>query len=201
MIRILETDCYCPDKKAIDEAVEILKNGGVVVAATDTLYGLLADPFNVEALDQVYRIKERPRGKPFPLLLAEAHYALKLVKPTDLFWKLALKYWPGALTLVAEAREDLPNHLASWGKIGVRLPECPLTRILAARIGGVIIGTSANKSGRESPVTVYESISQLGELVDLYIDTGPTLRQGPSTVVDVTGDKPVVYREGVLKIK
>ncbi|MEB3764694.1 MAG: threonylcarbamoyl-AMP synthase [Desulfurococcales archaeon] len=198
MVRILETDCHCPDRKVIEEAVRVLKNGGVVVAATDTLYGLLADPFNVSALDQVYTIKERPRDKPLPLLLGESHHALKIIEPSSLFWRLALRYWPGPLTLVARAKDSLPSHLSRWDKIGVRLPDCPLTRILAKELGGVIVGTSANKSGRESPVTVYESVSQLGELVDLYIDSGPTYRRAPSTVVDTTGGKPIVYREGYI---
>ena len=196
--RILEADCTCPDEKIVREAATVIKKGGLVVAATDTLYGILADPFNPSAVARVYDAKGRPPHKPLPLLLGESHHALLLVRPPRVFWKLAIKFWPGPLTIVAPASPNAPSHLREWERIGVRLPDAPLVRRIALRVGGVLTGTSANKSSRESPRTVFESSSQLGDLVDLYIDCGPTLIGSPSTVVDVSEEKPILFREGAI---
>ncbi len=196
--RILEADCSCPDEKIVNEASKIIRNGGLVVAATDTLYGILADPFNPTAVARVYDAKGRPHHKPLPLLLGESHHSLLVVDPPEIFWDLAIAFWPGPLTLVARPSPRTPSHLREWGNIGVRLPDSPLVRRIALRVGGVLTGTSANKSGRESPRTVFESSSQLGDLVDLYIDCGPTLIGEPSTVVDVSSGKLILFREGAI---
>ena len=200
MSRVVEVDCWCPIRHMdiIKEAADIIKSGGLVVAPTDTLYGILADPFNPEAVERVYRVKGRPRGKPLPLLLAESHHALKVVEPGEAFWRLANEHWPGPLTIIEKAREGLPKHLAAWGPIGVRLPNCPITREIARRVGGVVVGTSANKSGRESPNTVYIAYTQLGDSVDLYIDGGPSPLGRPSTVVSAREGRIEVVREGAL---
>jgi len=195
---ILEASCECPEKDVVERAVSIVRRGGIVVAPTDTLYGIIADPFNPKAVGRVFRLKRRGWGKPLPLLLGESHHALLLVKPGKLFWRLAMRFWPGPLTIVEDPAPALPPHLAEWGPMGIRLPACPLTREIARRTGGVLVGTSANISGRESPVTVYESYSQLGDAVDLYIDAGPTRRARPSSVVSIAGGRVEILREGVV---
>ena len=197
MTDVVEVDCRCPRREAVELAANVIKRGGLVVAPTDTVYGILADPFNPEAVTRVYRVKGRDPGKPLPLLLGESHHALRVVTPSDAFWRLAERFWPGPLTIVEEPATGLPSHLASWGRIGVRLPDCPLVREIARLVGGVLVGTSANKSGRESPSTVYDAGAQLGNNVDLYLDGGPTLYKKSSTVV-VLGEQPVVLREGAL---
>ncbi|MCE4628333.1 MAG: threonylcarbamoyl-AMP synthase [Desulfurococcales archaeon] len=197
--RILEADCYCPDRRVVEEAVRTIRAGGIVVAPTDTLYGLLADPFNPRAVERVYRVKKRSRDKPLPILLGESHHAILLVRPSSIFWRLALRFWPGPVTIVEEARPGLPSHLERWGPMGVRLPDCPLTREIIRRSGGALIGTSANISGGKGPVTVYDANEQLGDLVDLYIDAGPTRLGRPSTVVSVVGGSVEVLREGAVR--
>ncbi len=199
-VEIVEADCHCEDPRIIERAASILKRGGLVVVGTDTLYGLIADPFSREAVLKVYKVKKRPTDKPLPLLLGEAHHALLLVETSPLFWDLALRYWPGALTIIAPASPRAPEHLRVWRRIGVRLPDAPLVRAIARRLGGAVVGTSANKSGRTPPVTVYESISQLGEQVDLYIDCGPARIGEASTVVDVSEGRVTIYREGPVRI-
>ncbi len=197
--RIVEGDCYCINLELARRAAGIIRQGGVVVAPTDTLYGLIADPFNPVAVSKVYRIKKRPYGKPLPLLIAESHHAYKVVSPSPRFWELALRHWPGPLTIVEEPAPGLPDHLAAWGPIGIRLPDCPLLRYIARLVGGVVIGTSANLSGRDPPVTVYEAYSQLGDQVDLYIDAGPTRIGEPSTVVSIVDGVLEIYREGAIR--
>lgn len=198
-MEMVEANCYCPTNDVVELAVDTLRNAGLVVAPTDTVYGLLADPFNEEALERLYRVKGRDPGKPVPLLLGESHQALLLVEPSPQFWKLALAFWPGPLTIVEKPRENLPGRLGEWRGVGVRLPKCPLVREIARRLGGIVVGTSANKSGRAPPRTAYDAHIELGDSVDLYIDGGPTPTGKPSTVVDLTGEEPVVLREGGIK--
>lgn len=195
-LKMVEANCYCPSTDVVDLAVDALKENGVIVAPTDTVYGLLADPFNPKAVERVYRVKRRDPGKPLPLLLGETHHALLLVEPSPIFWRLAMAFWPGPLTIVEKPSPNLPSHLKPWGNIGVRLPKCPLVREIARRMRGVLIGTSANKSGHAPPRTAYDASVQLGDVVDLYIDAGPTPLGAPSTVVDIAMGKPVVLREG-----
>ncbi len=201
VLKIVEADCMCPSREVVDYAVDIVKDGGIIVAPTDTVYGIIADPLNKKAVEKVFKVKKRSSDKPLPILLGESHHAFLLVKPTQRFWKLALKFWPGPLTIVEKPVEGLPKHLAVWGNIGVRLPHCPLIREIARRVGGLLIGTSANKSGMAPPTTAYEAHAQLGNSIDLYIDGGPSLTREPSTVVDVTGREPVVLREGMIRIE
>ncbi|MCE4600071.1 MAG: threonylcarbamoyl-AMP synthase [Desulfurococcales archaeon] len=193
---MVKAGCRSLDQEVIDAAVEVIESGGLVVAPTDTLYGLLADPLDEQAFERVYRVKERDPSKPLPILLGESHHALLLVKPGPLFWRLAIKFWPGPLTIVEKSRGDLPGHLARWGSLGVRLPRCPLVREIARSVGGLLVGTSANRSGWPPPVRVEEAVRQLGDRVDLYIDGGRVELGVPSTVVDLSTGKPVVMRPG-----
>ena len=197
-MRIVEGDCFCPSHEIVEEASKIVASGGLVVAPTDTLYGIIADPFNEKAYRRVYKVKGRSFGKPLPLLLGESHHATMLVRADSLFWKLARAFWPGPLTIVAPVAPGVPEYLAPEGKVGVRLPDCPLVRLIARRNRGVVTGTSANKSGRENPVTMYNASEQLGDSIDLYIDGGPVLLGKPSTVVEIVEGKVEVLREGAI---
>ena len=188
----------CPTSDIIDYAVEVIRSGGIIVAPTDTVYGIIADPYNEEAVNKVFQVKKRSRDKPLPILLGESHHAFHIVRPSERFWKLAIRFWPGPLTIVEKPVERVPQHLAVWGNLGVRLPHCPFIREVARRIGGLLIGTSANKSGMIPPTTAYEAHAQLGNSIDLYIDGGPSLRSAPSTVVDVTGEEPLILRDGAI---
>jgi len=185
MVRVVESDCSCPHREVVEEAASVIARGGLVVGPTDTLYGVLADPFNKAAYKRVFKAKGREESKPLPLLLAESHHATRVVEADERFWALARAFWPGPLTIAAPAAPNAPEYLAPRGLVGVRLPDCPLTRAIARAAGGIVTGTSANKSGRPGPVTVYDAIEQLGEEVDLYIDAGPAPLAKPSTVVEL----------------
>jgi len=198
LVEVLETSYWCPSRHVIDAVVEVIARGGVVVIPTDTVYGLAADPFNEAALEKVFRVKERSRDAPVPLLAGESHHALLVAEEDPRLWRLALKFWPGPLTVVLKPRDDAPRAFKAWGQVGVRVPNCPLCREVARRVGGLIVGTSANISGRESPVTVQEAMFQLGERVDLYVDAGPAPLGKASTVVDIRGARPRLVREGPI---
>jgi len=196
--RVVSVSALCPNEEAISEALNVLRRGGLVVYPTDTVYGLGADPFNEKAVERVYQVKGRGRDKPLPLLLAESHFAVKLAVMTEVAWLLASRYWPGPLTLVLRARDVAPRQLVWRGLVGLRLPDSPVARALARGLGGTIIGTSANKSGMPPARTVQEAMSMLGDLVDLYMDGGPTPSMKPSTVILVEDDRVEVLREGAI---
>lgn len=198
MADVIETDFWCPSREAVERVVEVLASGGVAVIPTDTVYGLAADPFREDALDRVFRVKERRRDSPVPLLAGESHHVLEIADVDDRFWRLARAFWPGPLTIVLNPLPDAPRAFREWGQVGVRLPNCPLCREVARRLRGLIVGTSANISGRESPRTAQEAMFQLGERVPLYVDTGPTLYARASTVVDIRGERPRLVREGPI---
>ncbi|AFZ70982.1 Sua5/YciO/YrdC/YwlC family protein [Caldisphaera lagunensis DSM 15908] len=196
---IIKINIDCPDKEAIKEVAKVIKNGGVVVIPTDTVYGLTADPFNEKAMRKVYEVKGREEGKPLPILLGESHDAFSLVKPSETFWKLARAFWPGSLTIVENLSEKVPSHLSIWGSIGVRLPNCYFCRALAREVGGAIIGTSANISHMKSPVNVEEAYNMLKDKVDLYVDGGQARIGISSTVVSIINKEIKILREGAIK--
>ena len=184
----------------IVEGVTTLGNGGVVAYPTDTLYGLGADPFNLCAIERVFVIKGRPLGMPLPLLLAEID-VLPLVSDRIpvVAWRLAERFWPGALTLVLPKAPNVPSLVTARGwTVGVRVPDHPVPRALAEGIGGALIGTSANRSGGLALRTASEVRGQLGLAVDMVVDVGPQPAGRESTVLDLTGSVPKILRQGVI---
>lgn len=188
-------------KKAIREAVEIVKKGGLVIYPTDTVYGVGCDPFNVGAVDRIIRAKGR-ENRPLPVLAYSLRHAERIAIFNDLARDLASRFWPGPLTMVLKRREILPNEVtANQDTVGVRVPSSEITSLLTKQVGGLLIGTSANKSGERPPLTALEAQEQLSDLVDLIIDGGPTRIGKPSTVVDVTGKVARVLRKGPITIR
>lgn len=181
-------------------AVDLLRQGGVVAYPTDTLYGLGADAFNEAAVERVFVIKGRPHGMPLPLLLADADALAQVASETPpLARVLAERFWPGALTLVIPRSPKVPELVSGRGwKVGVRVPDHPVPRELARRLGAPITGTSANKSGGPDPRTAEDVRRQLGETVDLVIEGGDPPAGQPSTVLDLTGPSPRIVRAGAI---
>jgi L-threonylcarbamoyladenylate synthase len=196
VIRISEDSCLSQNTRKTVK--KILENDGVIVYPTDTLYGL-GTRLTERGIEKIFELKNRPRNKKFPILISESHNILRLIKTNSTVWNLVLKYWPGPLTIVAEASEQAPKPIRYWGHIGVRLPGSCIARELARLAGGCIIGTSANRSGRPTPSTIDKIMAEFGEEVDLYIDAGP--RAGPaSTVVMIEEGRIKLLREGAIKM-
>ena len=184
----------------LDVAVRLLVDGGVLAIPTDTLYGLAADVFNADAIERVFAIKERPEGMALPVLLADAEQ-LKLVarQVPSRVGKVAEAFWPGPLTLIVKRNEALPSRLtAGNATVAVRVPDHPVPRSLAKRLGRPITGTSANISGASDPQSVEELRRQVGDRVDAVVDVGPQPAGTASTIVDLSGDEPRLIREGVI---
>jgi L-threonylcarbamoyladenylate synthase len=186
--------------KQTDAGIEILKRGGVVAYPTDTVYGLGASIALPDAVDRVYTVKSRPRNMAFPLLVSSISEIEKLTtEVTPLAKSLIEAFLPGALTLVLKASDSVPPYLSTEaGTVALRIPAHPVPIALIRGIGGAIVGTSANLSGQPSPVTAKEVQKQIGDRVDMIIDGGRCPGK-ESTIVDVTGEKPIILREGIIR--
>ena len=184
----------------MDNAIACLTRGGVLAIPTDTLYGLAADAFNPDAIEQVFAIKERPEGMALPVLLSGAEQLEQVAAAvTPEVIRLSESYWPGPLTLIVRRNEALPERLtAGQLTVAVRVPDHLVPRALARRLGRPITGTSANISGAVDPQSIEELRRQVGERVDLLIEEGPTPAGTASTIVDLSGEEPRLIREGVI---
>ena len=186
-----------------DDAVRVLRNGGVVAIPTDTVYGLAAAFDDEEAVDRVFRIKSRPSGLAVPLLLDDASSVERYVSDVPgSFRALAKTFWPGPLTMVLRKSHLVSDKLtAGRDTVGLRVPDHRLPRYISKSLEKAITGTSANLSGSPSLTTAQEVEAQLGDAVDLVIDGGPACEATASTVVDLSGDTPTILREGSITIE
>ena len=185
-----------------DEAVRILRGGGVAAIPTDTVYGLAAVYDDARAVDRVFRIKSRPSGLAVPLLLDDERSVVRYVSDVpDTFWALAKTFWPGPLTIVLPKSHLVSNKLtAGRDTVGLRVPDHWLPRYISKSLGKAITGTSANLSGSPSLTTAVAVKEQLGDVVDLVIDGGAARGTTASTVVDLSGEMPTILREGNITL-
>ena len=183
-------------------AVYYLRDAQLVCYPTDTVYGLGAAAGNEAAVKRVFAVKGRPPNKPLPLLIADASAASWIADVTPIAHTLMTHFWPGGLTIVMKKLEDFRSlALAKQDTVALRVPDSKVTRDIIQTLGEPITGTSANRSGHRTPHTAAEVAFQMGPLVALVVDGGP-VRQGiESTIVDVTGPKPRILREGAVSRK
>jgi len=189
-----------PDsEKARERAARAVAAGGVIAFRTDTFYGLGADPFDAGALRAVNELKGRD-GKPVLVLISDAEVAERLLaRRSRAFEALAASLWPGALTLVAEARGGVPELLtAGTGTVGVRLPDDVEARAIVRACGRALTATSANPAGRAPARTAGEAAGYFPRGLGLVVDGGAARTELPSTVLDVSGARPRLIREGVV---
>jgi L-threonylcarbamoyladenylate synthase len=182
------------------EAIALLRAGGIVAVPTDTVYGIAADMALPDAIERLFAAKQRPPEKAVAVLLADAAQADELGVLTPSAAVLAQRFWPGGMTLVLPVRPEarLPRVLAGGAPtIGVRVPDHPTPRALAAVLGPLPT-TSANRSGEADARDAQEILERLGDSLALVLDGGP-IRGGPaSTVVDCTLEWPSILREGAI---
>jgi len=185
---------------ALAPAVKALHDGGVVVFPTETFYGVAVDPRSTVAVKRAFEIKRRPPDHPLPLIANDIDQVIDHVGiMTPLARRLARGGWPGPLTLVipASPRLCVDVHL-STGRIAVRVPANRVARLLAHSAGHAITSTSANLSGEPPASTPEQVAASLGADIDVLIDAGATPAGLPSTIVDATGNAPVLVRAGVV---
>ncbi len=190
-----------PDiQQQVDRGISILARGGIVAFPTDTVYGLGACANLQQSVERVYQVKERPRNMALPLLLAHTSQISEVAEPVPpIVWLLAHNFLPGALTIVLHKSNSVPDIITGGGTtIAVRIPAHPIPVALAEGLGAPIVGTSANLSGKPSVLTADEVYSQFDDKIDLVIDGGRCPGGRESTIVDVTGETPVILREGAI---
>lgn len=201
--RVVAVDSQAPDPAVVAEAAAVLRSGGLVALPTDTLYALAADPFHAMALERVFEAKGRAAAKAVSLLLADAGMAIRLAPALPAAARALMdRFWPGPLTLIVPAAAGLPPALAPpGGGIGLRVPRGALACAVVQRVGGPIVGTSANRAGGPDPRDGQTVLRQVGQHLALLLDGGPTPLGGPSTVVDCTVDPPRLLRAGALPLE
>ena len=190
------------NENAQRRAVEILQGGGLVAFPTDTVYGLAALPWDVDALLRLHEAKHRRPDNPFPLLLSDADQLERVVMVSRRFKRhvkrLTARFWPGGLTVVLPKTEIVPSLVSDSHTVGVRVPDFSLTRAVIQSAGGVLAVTSANMSGQPTAITPKEVEEQLGGRIDLILDGGPSLGGVPSSVIDCTVFPPALLRHGAI---
>ncbi len=210
------------DAKSRDRAIEALRSGEVVVYPTETFYGMGADALSPAALDRLFALKGREPGKPVALIAADARSAFDLAREvSDAARRLADAFWPGPLTLVLPARDDLPGPLIGPDcRVGVRVSSHPIARALAAGLGRPITATSANLAGGQPALaaglgrpitatsanlaggqparTLGEARDTFGAKVKVYLEGGKLAASAPSTVVACDRNGWRVLRAGVI---
>jgi L-threonylcarbamoyladenylate synthase len=188
------------DPRNVVRAVEALRAGRVVAFPTDTVYGLGAHSAMATAIERLYRIKGRERRKAIPLLLSCAEEVSKVSSQVPaIAWRLAERFWPGAVTLVLPRSSSVLDVLtAGADSIAVRVPAHALALQLISELGVPLAATSANLSGHPEATTAQEVLDALGKRVRLVLDGGRCPGSVASTVVDVTTDPPTIRRRGML---
>lgn len=181
---------------AFQEALHVIKSGGVVAVPTDTVYGIACSVNDPEAIRSLYEIKIRDCLKAIPVLIAD-HNQIDLVANNlnSHALKLAEFFWPGALTIIVEKNLLLPKNLTIHQTVGIRMPDHDWLRAFI-RESGPLAATSANISGETSPSSARQVLAQLDGRIELIIDGGECKGGISSTVVDCNADEILILREG-----
>lgn len=187
----------------IKDSANVVSNGGIIIYPTDTLYGLGADILNEESLLRIYDIKGRPNDMALPVLVSGWEMVRSISSEVNVIGeKLAARFWPGQLTLVIRANDNLSTILTGGrGTIAVRQPDHWIAQQIIEQVGNPIVGTSANLSGSPDLVEASDLVSELGDLVDRIITCGLKPFGVGSTVVDITGEQPKLLRETSISIE
>jgi L-threonylcarbamoyladenylate synthase len=199
---VVAVDAAAPSAAVIADAAAVLEAGGVVAFPTETFYGLGVAALDPAAVRHLFALKGRPESQPILVLVDEPARIERFAVLTTPARELIVRHWPGALTLVLPARQELPTELtAGTATIGVRQPGHAVARALAAALGGPVTAPSANLTGEAPPTTAAEVLRVFDGRIDLVLDGGRTPGGLPSTVLDLTVDPPRVLRAGAVRIE
>jgi len=200
---VVEVDPQEPDPRVVESAAQVLRDGGLAVVPTDTVYGLVCDPGRPAAVDRIYRVKRRKRELPLSLLLNNmGEVAAYVEDPPEVAVRAMQQFWPGPLTIIlGRCKETAGAVRARRRSIGLRLPAHMVPRLVAGEAGFALASTSANPSGQPSPVTGTEAARALSGLVEIVLDAGRAPLGQESTIVDFTLSPPRLLREGALAVE
>jgi len=192
LIKTVKVDPENPVGDYLKDAAEVIKNGGLVIIPTETVYGIAANMLKKETIERLYEIKGRPREKRFSLHVDSKEKVNLYAKDIPVAaWKLMGKFWPGPLTVILKSKDK--------DTIGIRMPDDEIALRVIALSGVPVVCPSANLSGKSAPLNFKDAIRDLEEKVDFAIDAGKTKLGLESTVVDLTQEPLKILREGALK--
>jgi L-threonylcarbamoyladenylate synthase len=185
--------------KGIAAAVKAVRSGELVVLPTDTVYGVGVDAFAPDAVTAVLAAKGRGREMPPPVLIPTAQTVYGLATSVPAYARVLMQaFWPGPMTLVLLAQTSLMWDLGDTnGTVALRMPKHDTALALLDRVGPMAV-TSANVSGQPPAKTIQDAAAQLGSAVTVYLDAGPCTDALPSTILDCTGEAPVILRAGAI---
>jgi len=183
--------------RIVEQAVDILKNGGLLIYPTDTVYGIGCDITRKSAIERIYRVKGMAKQKPLSFVCSDIKDISRYAKISTANYRDLRKYLPGPYTFILPGTREVPKTLLSKQKtVGVRIPDHPLTLAIVETLGNPIISTSVNISEKSFASDPQEFSEYYEGQVDLILDSGPTWAE-LSSVIDMTDDnQPVVIREG-----
>jgi len=191
-VSVIKINPANPDKRKIAVAAKVIREGGLVVFPTETVYGIAANLLDRKAVERLYRVKARPEGKPFTVHISDIDMIRDMgCAITGTAGKLMAEFWPGPLTIILKSHKG-------W-KIGFRMPANKIALELIKASGVPVVAPSANLSGRSAPVTAEEAMADLEGKVDMVIDGGRAEIGLESTVVDMTVNPFKVLRAGAIK--
>ena len=188
------------NSRGIYHAVKTLQKGGVVVFPTDTVYGIGCNPYNSKAVESIYKIKKRKKSQLFPVLGFSKKEISKIAIFDDMSHSIAKKFWPGQITLILKIKDEkIAQSMNLKDKIAVRVPknQCVLKLLKECKL---LIGTSANISGKKSIKNPNECIKKISGY-DIIIDDGIIQSLGESTIVEISGNEIKILRKGCISKK
>ena len=195
MIKILKVEC---NEEGIKKTSQIIKEGGIVVFPTDTVYGIGCNPYNEKAVKKIYEIKSREKIKALPVLAYSIDIVKKIVVIDKFTENILQKNWPGPLTLILELKDqELKKSLNLQNKIAVRIPnsKCTLKLLEECKL---LVGTSANISGNLSYTNPDECIKNIKNY-DVFLNGGTITSKGESTIIEIENEEIKIIREGALR--
>ncbi|MCX6743242.1 MAG: L-threonylcarbamoyladenylate synthase [Candidatus Parcubacteria bacterium] len=193
---LLKINSKNPEPDKIAQVVEILKNGGIIVYPTDTIYGLGCDIFNKKAVAKIYQLKKREQNKPMSIICAELKEIAKYALISDYAFQIFKKTLPGPYTFILKAKSQTPKTVLSKNRtVGIRIPDNQICLEIVRKLGNPIITTSLNISGEEILTNPSQLSKEITNKIDLIIDAG-IMPQEPSTIIDLSANSPVILRPG-----
>ena len=191
------------DFDKLKEISKIIKNGGIVVFPTETVYGIGTNGLNKESISRLYEVKQRPTSKPISLLVSSIEMAEMIAKDiTDMEYKLMEKFFPGPLTIILKKKSIVPDNLTNnTDTVGVRMPDNIIAKELIEYANVPIATPSANISGKPSGTDINTIMNDFKDKVDYYIDGGKSKLGIGSTIVKLENGYPVILREGSISKK
>ena len=182
-------------KKALDKAVKVLKNGGVVICPTDTVYGFLADAGNKKAVEKIYKIKKRHKSKPLPVFVKDFKMARGLAEIDESQAKILRKFWHGKYTFILKRKTNVKLYGVAKNTIALRIPNYPFLNNVLKKIKRPLVQTSVNVSNKPALVNISDIINQFSKQNILIINGGNIKKNKSSKILDLTNGKLKILRK------